>query len=310
MLPYVMRFNDPIAFEENLAPLVGDVFVRPMKGHLFNANIEKRKLRKAGLFTIESNSFCAKKAPNQNLFGFTLPMRESFSVTESGLTYGRGNAHILSPDRPFTLKLEKNCNIMACGIFADPLKQYKERIFQTTSFKERAPNQSVSLVSAEGSAVFRSLVKAWVALGSEATLTSAISLREIEDDLLSSFLLLIDDTPTKDANLPTRFAVKRIEEYIAANLDKAITREDLATITSVSMRSLSRAFRNKYGLGPMEFVRQRRLDACYTQLRSSDPLEATVTDVAMSYGFGHIGRFAIDYKQAFGELPSISLRVA
>ncbi len=35
-----------------------------------------------------------------------------------------------------------------------------------------------------------------------------------------------------------------------------------------------------------------------------------VTRVAMSLGFGHTGRFALLYRQAFGETPSQSLRRA
>jgi transcriptional regulator GlxA family with amidase domain len=58
----------------------------------------------------------------------------------------------------------------------------------------------------------------------------------------------------------------------------------------------------------MAFVRQRRLDACYTKLVGSEPETTTVCDVAMSYGFSHLGKFAITYKTAFGESPSTSLR--
>ena len=87
----------------------------------------------------------------------------------------------------------------------------------------------------------------------------------------------------------------------------AITRDDLANMAGVSIRSLSRAFEKKYGIGPMAFVRQRRLDACYSRLRGSEPGTTTVTDVAMSHGFSHVGKFAIAYKKAFGESPSTSL---
>jgi AraC-like DNA-binding protein len=43
-------------------------------------------------------------------------------------------------------------------------------------------------------------------------------------------------------------------------------------------------------------------------LRGSEPGTSTVTDVAMSYGFNHVGKFAIAYKEAFGESPSASLQ--
>jgi AraC-like DNA-binding protein len=102
-------------------------------------------------------------------------------------------------------------------------------------------------------------------------------------------------------------ALGNIEDYICANLDAAITRDDLAAEAGISIRSLSRTFEKKYGLGPMAFVRQRRLDACFARLRGSDRDATTVTEVAMSYGFWHIGKFAIAYREAFGESPSSTL---
>jgi len=52
---------------------------------------------------------------------------------------------------------------------------------------------------------------------------------------------------------------------------------------------LSRAFEKKYGIGPMAFIKQRRLDAAYFDLLSAKSDVTTVTQVAFNYGFAHIG---------------------
>lgn len=57
----------------------------------------------------------------------------------------------------------------------------------------------------------------------------------------------------------------------------------------------------------MAFVKQRRLDAAYLDLLSARPDTASVTQVAYDYGFLHVGKFAIEYRKTFGELPSSSL---
>ena len=134
---------------------------------------------------------------------------------------------------------------------------------------------------------------------------------ELEDDLLESFLSLAENPPetTTLAAFPSDQALDKIESYICANLDATITRDDLAAEVGISIRSLSRAFKKKYGLGPMAFVRQRRLDACFARLRGSERDATTVTEVAMSYGFWHIGKFAIAYREAFGEPPSATLHL-
>jgi transcriptional regulator GlxA family with amidase domain len=199
---------------------------------------------------------------------------------------------------------------MACHFFVEPLEIYKESLLQETSASQKTLESRVSLMTAAGSGLFRSVVRAWTALGMQESFVSELALHEMEDDLLASFLLLTEDSQAtgKQAALPANYALKHAEDYIYANLETAITRDELANIAGVSIRSLSRAFEKKYGTGPMAFVRQRRLDACFSRLRGSEPGVSTVTDVAMSYGFNHVGEFAIAYKKAFGESPSKSLQ--
>jgi AraC-like DNA-binding protein len=61
-------------------------------------------------------------------------------------------------------------------------------------------------------------------------------------------------------------------------------------------------------MGPMQFVRARRLDAVNRLLLGLNPCAATVTEIALDYGFHHLSRFAADYQRTFGELPSETLR--
>jgi AraC-like DNA-binding protein len=306
-----MQFTDPIAFEQFLAPVGGEVRIRPVVGSHFRANIEMRKLQRVGLFTIEADSFSAQKAPQQDFYGFTVPLNVPFTVSESGYdqTIAGSNAHMLSPGHPFNLQCKKECLFMVCNFFVDSLEVYREGLLQETAASQRSIESRVSLMSATGSGLFRSMVRAWVALGVEDSSVGEIALQEMEDDLLASFMLLAENPQAigKETALPSDYALNHAEDYICANLGTAITRDDLANMAGVSIRSLSRAFEKKYGIGPMAFVRQRRLDACYSRLRGSEPGTTTVTDVAMSHGFSHVGKFAIAYKKAFGESPSTSL---
>ena len=52
--------------------------------------------------------------------------------------------------------------------------------------------------------------------------------------------------------------VRRAEEYIEANAQRAITLEELAEVAEVSAFSLFSAFRKHRGCSPLEFVRQVR----------------------------------------------------
>jgi AraC-like DNA-binding protein len=306
-----MLFTDPLAFEEFLSPVADEVKIRPMTGSHFRGNIEMHKLQKVGLFTLEADSFLAQKPPGQDFYGFSIPLDEPFTISVPGYdqTFSRSNAHMLSPGQPFTFQCKKKCNALIANFFVDSMTTYRERMLQKKAIAGEFIRPQVSLMSAAGSGLFRSVVKTWVALGTEGCSGNDIAKQELEDNLLDSFLLLAENPPaiTKLALSPSDRTLNDIEDYICANLDASITRDNLAEVVGVSIRSLSRAFENKYGLGPMAFVRQRRLDACYARLRGSDQDAITVTEIAMSYGFWHIGKFAIAYKAAFGELPSESL---
>ena len=54
----------------------------------------------------------------------------------------------------------------------------------------------------------------------------------MEDDLLANFVSLAVD---RDALSPGEYALKRTEDYIRANLDRAITRDELAHTAGVSI---------------------------------------------------------------------------
>jgi AraC-like DNA-binding protein len=307
-----MLFNDPLAFEQYLAPAGGDVRIRPMVGSRFRADISIRLLRRVGLFRVEAESFSARKAPQTDFYGLSIPLNVPFTVAEPGYdqTFTGTNAHLLSPGRSFDFRCRKRCRSMVCNFFAAPLDAYRERMLQETVSHQSLLEPRVSLVTATGSRLFRNVARAWVTLGMDESVVSEMVHQELEDDLLASFLLLAEDPRAidREALSAADWALNRVEDYICANLDKTITRDELADTAGVSIRSLTRAFEKQYGSGPMAFVRQRRLDACYTKLVGSEPESTTVSDVAMSYGFSHFGKFAIAYKKSFGESPSASLR--
>jgi AraC-like DNA-binding protein len=57
----------------------------------------------------------------------------------------------------------------------------------------------------------------------------------------------------------------------------------------------------------MRYLRDRRLDMVRETLSGLDPRTATVTTVAMNYGFHHLGHFCAAYKHKFGEMPRDTL---
>jgi AraC-like DNA-binding protein len=103
--------------------------------------------------------------------------------------------------------------------------------------------------------------------------------------------------------------VRVVEEYIRANWERPITIETLAEATGVGIRSMFKTFKDARGYSPMAFLRQVRLDQARRMLQSPDQT-TSVTGVGLSCGFSSLGHFAHDYREAFNELPSVTLAMA
>ena len=108
---------------------------------------------------------------------------------------------------------------------------------------------------------------------------------------------------------PRRLApssVLRAEEYLEAHLDAPVTVGEVAEEIGVSVRSLQQAFKSFRGVTPMAFLRERRLVRARQLLLTGGPT-TTVAGAARSVAMPHLGRFAGEYRERYGENPSETL---
>jgi len=101
--------------------------------------------------------------------------------------------------------------------------------------------------------------------------------------------------------------VKRAIDYMEANLDSAVTLGAIVEAAGVAGRTLLKHFRDARGVSPMRYLRNARFEKVREALARAQPGES-VTTIAMSWGFSHLGRFSVEYRQRFGEGPSDTLR--
>jgi AraC-like DNA-binding protein len=215
---------------------------------------------------------------------------------------------LLSPGQEFDLTAKRKCHFLVVNFFVDPVSDYSKKLLQSDYQNFPSLNSDISFFTQTGSDLLRSVAKIWSALNNKMP-ASKITLKELEDDLLTSFVLLAgeDMNVSKSYKHDDPYHLSRAEEFICDNLQNPITRDQLAEVSGRSIRTLSRLFEKKYGIGPMAFVKQRRLDSAYLDLLSAKPDVTNVTEVALNYGFAHTGKFAIEYGKVFGESPSTSL---
>ena len=84
---------------------------------------------------------------------------------------------------------------------------------------------------------------------------------------------------------------------------------ELAGAAGVSERTLHDAFRRRFGTSPVAHLRGVRMEAARRALQGADPVSGlTVARIALQHGFAHPGRFAVTYRERFGESPLETLR--
>jgi AraC-like DNA-binding protein len=109
-------------------------------------------------------------------------------------------------------------------------------------------------------------------------------------------------------HLPSALSVvRRVEDYLAAAGPRPVHISEICAGLNLSRRGLHRAFHEVFGIGPVTFLRYKRLCAVHSILRERAPGTVTVSEVAMQQGFIELGRFAHYYKTLFGEYPSDTL---
>lgn len=103
-------------------------------------------------------------------------------------------------------------------------------------------------------------------------------------------------------------AIRRAMHHIDEHLQEPVTLADIAAAARLSVRGLQDGFQRHLGTTPMRYLRKAWLDAARRDLVEADATRETVPAIARRWGFAHLGRFAVDYRNAFGESPSTTLR--
>ncbi|MGK4595012.1 helix-turn-helix domain-containing protein [Amycolatopsis sp. w19] len=103
--------------------------------------------------------------------------------------------------------------------------------------------------------------------------------------------------------------VRRAVAFLEANPDLDLGVADVARACRISVRALQLAFRRHLDTTPMAYLRRIRLDLARADLLAAAPGDGTtVTGVAAKWGFLDGSRFSAQYRAAFGEPPSHTLR--
>jgi AraC family transcriptional regulator, ethanolamine operon transcriptional activator len=96
-------------------------------------------------------------------------------------------------------------------------------------------------------------------------------------------------------------------EYASQERYHSVTLADLCGVSGVSERRVRYAFSDCLDTSPTAHMRTAALHEVRRTLLEGDLAHDAVTRAACDHGFGHLSRFAGQYRELFGERPSATV---
>jgi AraC-like DNA-binding protein len=95
--------------------------------------------------------------------------------------------------------------------------------------------------------------------------------------------------------------LRRARDHADRCYTRPLDLDELADIACLSKYHFARFFKATYGLAPMEYVSQRRIERAQDLLRATN---LTVTEVCFAVGYSSLGSFSSRFRALVGESPS------
>ncbi|WP_250520679.1 MULTISPECIES: AraC family transcriptional regulator [unclassified Caballeronia] len=223
-------------------------------------------------------------------------------------------ASLLSPSLPLRMRWGDACPQVILRIERGAIEEHCEKHLGESFSRPVEFEPELSLNSPAGSCLTHLLPLLADAMSVDNhPLMNPLAFNQFKSSLINALLYGQSNTARDGIRRPAGtlapLFVRRVEEFIRANVQEPLTIECIAEHAGVSASRLFSGFKNYYGMSPMGYVRQLRLERVRQELVTvGGSGSMSVTEIATKWGFAHLGRFSVEYKKHFGESPSASLR--
>lgn len=307
--------TSPAEFSERLDPVASGVSTHQGEGGSFRADVYAAPLQKVGMFTVRIQNAHVERVPAPYT-AITVPVSGPlrFYRGSRGATFRPGSAHVLHTNSELNLRVGHPSGLFVATFDGDWIDHAALRLTEHEHYSDLLGDWRLDLESSAGQSFRHFLDFVWTEICRGGLFTRSVTAtREIEHTCATLLILASEagsqqSRTSRDRGL-SKARLERAEQYIRAHLAEPFALDKLIEITGTSASTLLRDFRKRYGMPPMQYLKHRRLEAARRKLMSAQREQTTVTEVALQYGFYHLGRFAGAYREAFGELPSETLRL-
>jgi len=308
-LPWDIETSDLAWMRREVGGLLKPFELEAHSRHSYRARLLYRRLRRAGLAVIEYGGEVEVNAGRMNrCYLLQIPLTGSYISQggEQALTVHSRCAHIVYPGMPLDMHWSSDCRVLV--IRFEEAAMLAGRVNPWRRLSGSSGGELLVLDSEPN----RSLGRIVEYVTREATVGRLFGraphiAAQAENLLLSGLLEALDGSEPDEACPSAPFYVQRAKRFLLEHATENLTIADVARASSTTPRTLYDGFRRSHGVGPIGWLRSQRLERVRDELLRSRPGDVRVTDIAMRWGFQHLGRFCQMYKSRFGETPTATL---
>jgi len=251
-------------------------------------------------------------------FGLILPVSGTLRLRYKGrdLTIAAGHTGaVVSPDDELRMLWSRDFSALVARVDKPALDAFADTFApehnQDDGHFEPLIDSDTSLRSLHG--VVDTLHTAFARTTGPTSQLSGFPAARLREHLMTTLLVVQPNTylemiPTRPDDV-SHGAVRRAVEMIECESAAELTVTTLAKAVGVSPRTLQSGFQRDLDMTPAGYIKQVRLSRAHDELTAALPSDGTtVADVAMRWGFHHVGRFAGYYREQFGVSPSLTLQ--
>lgn len=251
-------------------------------------------------------------APQGNNFYFlqtTVKGNGKISTDKGAVETQVGDTVVVSPSLNYEMSLEQDCKRIAVGIKPEIVRSYLAKLIN-----REVKTAPVFDLNFQNKTLWNNTLN--YILEQVATvpcIEKQIHLKRAYSELIISSLLSAQKHNYSEAmnyagDSMLNSHVKMAIEFIEANINGVISIAELASNCNVSARSLQRHFLKYVEVGPVEYIRNRKLELIHKDLIAAKNLPScSVKKILLDYSIIDFGRFSQYYKNRFGCTPSETL---
>lgn len=243
-----------------------------------------------------------------------LPVAGDYAISVDGKSVAGGveSVTIINPHRPVTLEASTDYRNISVRLSRRAIDEaIRNRAGQ-------APTEKVCFsaypqpIAAETKPLRDLVMQLWSSAAQDSACATFGAMGGELECLLASMVLMSVPNNYSEHLAPRRpvkesSAAAKAVQFLRRHARETISVSQMLAASGVQKTALYAEFHKQYGVTPMVFLRNERLQLARQTLLAAQAGSISVTRVASDCGFQHFSRFAEYYRQRFGELPSATL---